>query len=101
MGSVTKEYLEMLDIQREEIFEILAGIEQDLIWKRPKPGKWSIGEQLGHLQTITRFMRRFLAILWPLICLIGWLRRTRNFTANIDDVYLKITKNRTGDLAVL
>lgn len=84
---VVKQYLEQMDRQREEIFCRLESVDPDLIWKRPAPKKWSVGEQLDHTRAIVRFVRRFIALLWPLVWLVGWLRRHRPFVIEIDDVY--------------
>ncbi len=85
--NVVTVYLDLLDRQRNEVFSQLEQVDQDLLWKRLSPGKWSIGEQLDHTRAITRFMRRFITLIWPFLFLTGWLRRNRAYEADIDDVY--------------
>ncbi|EEG76233.1 DinB family protein [Dethiobacter alkaliphilus] len=87
MGNITDQYLAILEQQREEMFQTLEKVDENLIWQRPKPGKWSIGEQIDHLRAITKFMRRFIAVLWPLLFLMGWIRRNKSYDAEMDDVY--------------
>ncbi len=87
MDRIVKLYLEKLDMQREEIFQKLEEVDEDLLWKQPGPKKWSIGEQLDHVRALTKFMRRFIFILWPLLFILGWLRRHNPYVAGIDNVY--------------
>ena len=44
-GAVTR-YLELLDDQREEIFHELGAVPDTVLWYRPGPRVWSIGEHL-------------------------------------------------------
>jgi hypothetical protein len=85
-GSVER-YLDLMESQREEIFQKLAGITNDRLWQRPAPGEWSMGENLDHTRVLLRSVRRLFTVVWPLLNPIGRLRKGKPYETMIEDVY--------------
>jgi hypothetical protein len=85
-GSVTA-YLELLDHQREQIFREMGDLPGIVLWYRPGPRIWSIGEHLDHTRVINCFTRRLLMAYVPVASLFARAFRRRPHRAEIDDVY--------------
>ena len=83
-GPVTR-YLELLDDQREEIFHELGAIPDTVLWYRPAPRVWSIGEHLDHTRVHNCWSRRLLPVyFWP-ASIFARLFRHRPYQADFDD----------------
>jgi hypothetical protein len=89
-GSVARP-LDLLDEQREGIFGRLSALPDAVLWDRPGPKVWSIGEHLDHTRVINCFARRVVVVYFPVASLFAHLFRHRPFEAEIDDVF-----NRPG-----
>lgn len=80
-------YLDLLDSQREAIFERMGDMPEHVLWYRPGPKVWSIGEHLDHTRVINRFTRRLMAIYSPLAWPFARPFRSRPYRHEIDNVY--------------
>jgi len=87
VSSVVSEYLDLLDQQRETIFNEIGPMSDTLLWYRPAPKVWSIGEHLDHTRVINCFTRRLLYFYSPLLWPYARLMRSRPYQTAIDDVY--------------
>ncbi len=80
-------YLDLLDEQREAIFGQLGALPDAVLWYRPGPKVWSIGEHLDHTRVINCFTRRLMIGYTPIAAIFAWPFRRRPYQADIDDVY--------------
>jgi hypothetical protein len=87
MPSPIAQYLDLLDDQREAIFSQLGAPPDAVLWYRPGPKVWSIGEHLDHTRVINCFTRRLLIAYFPLASIFARPFRHRPYEAEIDDVY--------------
>ncbi len=85
-NSITR-YLDLLDEQREAIFHELGPLPDAVLWYRPGPRVWSIGEHLDHPRVLSCAVRRLLMVYFPLASIFARLFRHRPYNADIDDVY--------------
>jgi hypothetical protein len=84
---VVTTYLALMDRQREALFAELERIDERLIWRRPEPGEWSIGENLDHLRVFYRSMLPLMKIAWLLEKPIAHRRLAQPYRTKIDNVY--------------
>ncbi len=87
MPSSVARYLDLLDDQRESIFRELGALPDEVLWFRPGPKVWSIGEHLDHTRVINCFTRRLMALYFPLASIFVRPFRHRPYVAEIDNVY--------------
>ncbi|MBV8129486.1 MAG: DinB family protein [Planctomycetaceae bacterium] len=87
MPSPIARYLDLLDDQREAIFRQVGALPDAVLWYRPGPRVWSIGEHLDHTRVINCFARRLMIAYFPLASIFAHLFRRRPYEAEIDDVY--------------
>jgi len=80
-------YLDLLDDQRDEIFSRLGALPDAVLWYRPGPKVWSIGEHLDHTRVINCFARRLTIVYFSVASIFARMFRHRPFEAEIDDVY--------------
>jgi hypothetical protein len=80
-------YLVLMDRQREAIFAELEGIDERLVWRRPEPGEWSIGEILDHVRILFRSMMPLMKSAWLLLKPLAQRRRSQPYQTEIDNVY--------------
>ena len=85
-NSITR-YLGLLDEQREAIFDELGPLPDAVLWYRPGPRVWSIGEHLDHTRVLNCAARRLLMVYFPLASIFARRFRHRSYEADIDDVY--------------
>src|SRR5262249_34225811 len=85
-SSITR-YLDLLDQQREAIFDELGPLSDAVLWYRPGSRVWSIGEHLDHTRVLSCAVRRLLIVYFPLASTFARLFRHRPYEADIDDVY--------------
>jgi len=85
-SSITR-YLDLLDEQREAIFHELGPLPDAVLWYRPGPRVWSIGEHLDHTRVMNCGARRLMIVYFPLASMFARLFRHRPYEAEIDDVY--------------
>jgi len=88
-SSVIQPYLSLMDEQRREIFALLESVDPTLIWQRPAPNHWSLGENLDHSWRALRSFRHLFMRAWILLSPIGRLRQDRSYPTEIDDVYAR------------
>jgi DinB superfamily len=79
--------LDLLDDQREAIFKELGPLSDAVLWYRPGPKVWSIGEHLDHTRVINCFTRRLMIVYFPVASIFARLVRQRPYQADIDNVY--------------
>jgi len=60
-SSITR-YLDLLDEQREAIFHELGPLPDAVLWYRPGPRVWSIGEHLDHTRVLNCGARRLMMV---------------------------------------
>lgn len=85
MPSPVKRYLDLLDEQREAIFHELGALPDAVLWYRPGPSVWSIGEHLDHTRVHNCSSRLLLpAYFWP-ASIFAWPFRDRPYKADFDD----------------
>jgi hypothetical protein len=87
MSGPATQYLELLDNQREEIFRELGALPEVVLWYRPGPRVWSIGEHLDHTRVINCFTRRLMVAYFPIASIFARMFRHRPYKTEIDDVY--------------
>jgi hypothetical protein len=80
-------YLDLLDDQREAIFGRLGALPDPVLWYRPGPRVWSIGEHLDHTRVINGCARRLMIVYFPLASIFARPFRDRPYEAGIDDVF--------------
>lgn len=82
-GSVAR-YLDQQDAQREAIFLDLGPLPDTVVWYRPGPKVWSIGEHLDHSRVVNRFARLLMIAYYPLAAPFAWPFRNRPYAADIE-----------------
>ncbi|MEZ6317690.1 MAG: DinB family protein [Phycisphaerales bacterium] len=87
MLPVVPRYLDLLDEQRESLFDALGPMPDAVLWYRPGPKVWSIGEHLDHTRVINCCTRRIMMAYVPLAWVFARPFRARAFEPEIDDVY--------------
>ena len=65
-----------------------SALPDRVLWYRPAPRVWSIGEHLDHSRVVNRFLRRLMIVYYPLGSIIARLVRHRPYKADID--YLRV-----------
>jgi hypothetical protein len=80
-------YLEMMDLQREQLFADLDGISEESLWQRPAEDEWSIGENLDHLRVINSSTLTLFKITWVMLLPLAKLRYDKPYQTDIDNVY--------------
>ncbi len=87
MFNIIMRYLELLDDQREAIFQRLNELPDAVLWYRPGPKVWSIGEHLDHTRVINCCARRLMIAYFPLASIFALPFHRQPYQAEIDDVY--------------
>jgi DinB superfamily len=87
MLSPIARYLDLMDDQREALFTQLGALPDAVLWYRPGPKVWSIGEHLDHTRVINCFTRRLMIVYYPVASIFARPFRHRPYDAEIDDVY--------------
>lgn len=85
--NVVSDYLAMMDHQRESLFEILEGLNQEVLWQRPAESEWSIGENLDHLREVSSSTLTLFKITWVLLFPLSKIRWDKPYQTDIDKVY--------------
>ena len=76
-----------MDLQRQGLFSNLSGISDGLLWHRPAPNVWSVGENLDHSRVFNKSMLRLLRVAWALLLPVAKLRRSKPYEVDYDNVY--------------
>ena len=87
--NIIERYLDEMVRQHETVFACLEGLDEDLVWKRPAPREWCIGENLDHARALYSSMLPLFQISWTLLKPVAWLRRERPYPVEIDNVYCR------------
>ena len=87
MSEVVRDYLNLMDSQREAALSALDGITDSQLWHRPAPREWSLGEILDHNYLLMASFHPIVQWLWKWLGWYGRLRRNRPYQAEIGDVY--------------
>lgn len=87
MGTITAQYLDLLDSQREAVFATLEGITDEQLWQRPSPNEWSIGEILDHNYLVFASFYPAVRWMWKYAGWYGRLRRSRPYATEVEDLY--------------
>jgi hypothetical protein len=77
------QYLDLLDDQREAIFRELGPLPDDVLWYRPAPKVWSIGEHLDHSRVANCFLRRLMIVYYPPASIFARPFRHRPYKADM------------------
>jgi hypothetical protein len=86
---IVAEYLDMMDRKCDACLALLEGISDDLLWWRPAPREWSIGQTLDHLRVFNASMLRIFGIAWTVELLWARLRRSRPYAVDIENHYAR------------
>jgi hypothetical protein len=89
MPSPIARYLDLLDDQREAIFREMGALPDAVLWYRPRPRVWSIGEHLDHTRVINCYMRRLSIGYFTLASIFAIPFRHRPYEAEIDDDFIR------------
>lgn len=89
MASAITRYLDLLDEQREAIFNEIGQLPDAVLWHRPGRRVWSIGEHLDHTRVLSCAIRRFLILYFPPASIFARLFRHRPYETDIDNVYMR------------
>ena len=81
------EYLDLLDAQRQAVFEALDGLSEEQIWQRPAPKEWCVGEILSHTVRFLDSLLPGLRFMWRFFGRFGRLRRQRPYSVEIENPY--------------
>lgn len=76
-----------MDSQRESVFAMLDGLTDELLWQRPAPREWSIGEILDHNYLLFASFYPVVNRMWTWLGWYGRLRRSRPYKTEIEDLY--------------
>ncbi len=87
MASAVGPHLDLLDAQREAFFAELGALSDAVLWYRPGPKVWSIGEHLDHTRVINCCARRLMIAYVLLATPFAFPFRQRAYKTEIDDVY--------------
>ena len=87
MSDVIRNYLKLMDDQREAAFSALDGISDSQLWQRPAPREWSLGEILDHNYLLMASFYPVVTWLWKWLGWYGRVKRRRPYQTQIEDVY--------------
>jgi hypothetical protein len=87
MSSPIARYLDLLDDQREALFAQLVAVPDTVLWYRPGPKVWSIGEHLDHTRVVNCYWRRLFFAYFAVGSILARPFRHRPYEADIDDVF--------------
>lgn len=87
--TVVDQYLDLMDAQREQVFNAIAGISHEALWQRPESGEWCIGEILHHNIRLYQSVFPFASIAWRFFRWTGKLLQSRTYRTTIEDPYRK------------
>jgi hypothetical protein len=91
MDNIVSAYLDLLDLQREIVFDALQGLSDTQLWQRPTPKAWSIGEILYHNYLLFATTYPAVRLAWKYLHKRGERLRNRPYAAEIDDIYRRPT----------
>jgi hypothetical protein len=80
-------HLATLARQRRPILEAVEPLSPAVLWARPRPESWSIGETLQHLARMMRLFRRFAAAALPLERPLARVLRRRPYATCSRDLF--------------
>ena len=83
-GNIVHTYLEMMDYQREVLFNVLNGLGEEELWQQPTPEERSIGENLDHLRVLDSSILTMFKITWALSLPLVRLHRNQPNQTDID-----------------
>jgi len=83
------ELLGLMNQKRDACYARLAGISDDLLWWRPAPREWSIGQNLDHLRVFNGSMRTIFGIAWTVEQPWARFRRNKPYAVEIENHYAR------------
>ena len=89
MTEIVKQYLDLLDSQRETAFAALDGLTEFQIWLRPEPKEWCLGEILDHNYLLIASTIPLVRLAWRLQHRAAYRKRSKPYSTEIDDPYHK------------
>ena len=89
MSDIVRDYLNLMDNQREAAFSALDGITDSQLWQRPAPKEWSLGEILDHNYLLVASTFPYVKWAWNTQKLRAEKRRNRSYQTEIEDPYRK------------
>ena len=87
MDTLVLNYLDLMDSQRAAAFAALEGLSDSLLWQRPAPKEWSIGEILDHNMRLYDTFYPLVTGMWKWFRWYGERKRTRPYSAEVADIY--------------
>lgn len=89
MSDIVRNYLDLLDSQREIAFTSLGGLTEEQIWQRPRPKEWCIGEILNHNYLVFSSVFPYVKASWETQKHRAEKRCERTYATEIEDPYRK------------
>ncbi len=86
-ASAVEAHLALFDAQREAALAALDGLPEPLLWQRPAPGEWSLGEILDHNYLLIASTMPYVRFAWRAFGWVGRLGRGRAYATDIPDRY--------------
>ncbi len=85
--SAVARLLDLLDEQREAVFGELGALADAVLWYRPRPRVWSIGEHLDHTRVTNCLLRRLLIAYYPVASIFARPFRHQPYKSEIEDIW--------------
>jgi hypothetical protein len=86
---IVEQYLDLMDEQREQVFNVLAGITRAQLWQRPAPKEWCIGEILNHNVLLLKSIFPVVRFSWRCFRWTAKMLKSRDYQTTIEDPYRK------------
>lgn len=87
MSDIVRDYLNLMDNQREAAFSALDGVTDSQLWGRPAPKEWSLGEILDHNYLLMVSFYPVVKRIWKWLGWYGRFKRRRAYQSQIEDAY--------------
>jgi hypothetical protein len=91
MTDILRQYLDLLDAQREAAYAALDGLTEAQIWQRPAPKEWCLGEILDHNYLLIGSTFPYVKAAWKVQRRRAEKYRHRPYATGIEDPYRKST----------
>jgi hypothetical protein len=89
MTDIVRQYLDLLDSQRETAFTALDGLDEAHLWQRPAPKTWSPGELVDHSTQLIASSLPYARFAWRTQRRRAEKRRAQAYATEIEDPYRK------------
>jgi hypothetical protein len=82
-----REYLRLMVAQRKAVERSLAGLPEQVLWQRPAPKEWCIGEILDHTRVLNRSTLRLFRVAWAAERPVARMFRHRSYRTGMSNPY--------------